>query len=209
MKSRGILAGLAFLVVIAALAVGADEKAKKTMPAAPGKMDEKAMMDMMAKYSTPGPEHKKLEAWVGTWDASVKMWMDPSAPPQESTGTAENKLALGGRFLEQNFEGTMMGQPFSGRGYTGYDLYKKQYVSTWMDSMGTAIMMATGTPDPAGKGLTLTGTMDDPMTGKKSPFKETVTMVDNDHNTFEMWGTGPNGQMFKMIEIRYTRKAAP
>jgi hypothetical protein len=83
MKLRGILAGLAFLVVIAALAIGADEKSKKTKPAA-GKMDEKAMMEMMAKYSTPGEEHKKLQNFVGTWDTTAKMWMDPGATPQES-----------------------------------------------------------------------------------------------------------------------------
>jgi hypothetical protein len=204
MKLRGILAGLAFLVVLAALAIGADEKAKKTMPAA-GKMDEKAMMEMMAKYSTPGPEHKKLEAMVGTWDTAAKMWMDPSAPPQESKGVAENKMALGGRFLEQNFEGTMMNQPFTGKGYTGYDLYKKQYVSTWMDSMGTAIMNATGNVDSSGK-LTMTGSMDDPMSGKKMDFKETMTTVDPDHQVFEMWMPAPDGKMFKTLEIQYTRK---
>ncbi|HEV8611341.1 MAG TPA: DUF1579 domain-containing protein [Thermoanaerobaculia bacterium] len=204
MKLRGILAGLAFLIVLAALAIGADEKAKKTAPAA-GKMDEKAMMEMMAKYSTPGPEHKKLEAMVGTWDTTAKMWMDPSAPPQESKGVAENKMVLGGRFLEQSFEGTMMNQPFTGKGYTGYDLYKKQYVSTWMDSMGTMIMSATGNTDPSGK-LTMTGSMDDYMTGKKMDFKETMTMVDNDHQMFEMWMTGPDGKMFKTLEIHYMRK---
>jgi Protein of unknown function (DUF1579) len=204
MKSRGILAGLAFLVVVAALAIGADEK--KTAPAA-GKMDEKAMMDMMAKYSTPGAEHKKLESFVGTWDTTAKMWMDPTAPPQESKGTSENKMALGGRFLEQRFEGTFMGQPFSGVGYTGYDIYKKQYVGTWMDTMGTQIMSSTGTADVSGK-MTFTGSVDDPMTNKKMDFKETITVVDNDHHVFEMWMPGPDGKMFKTLEINYTKRKA-
>jgi hypothetical protein len=205
MKSaKGILAGLAFLVVIAALAIGADEKAKKTTPA--GAMDEKAMMEMMAKYSTPGAEHKALESWVGTWDTTAKMWMDPNSPPQESKGASENKMALGGRFLEQSFEGTFMNQPFSGKGYTGYDLYKKQYVSTWMDTMGTMIMMATGTADASGKKVTMTGQMDDYMTGKKMDFKQTATVVDADHNMFELWMTGPDGKMFKTLEIQYTRR---
>lgn len=205
MKSvKGILAGLAFLIVIAALAIGADEKAKKTTPAA-GKMDEKAMMEMMAKYSTPGPEHKKLEAYVGTWDTSVKMWMEPGATPQESTGTAENSMILGGRYLQQKYEGSMMGQPFSGIGYTAYDLYKKQYLSTWMDTMGTSIMSMSGNTDASGK-MVMTGSMDDPMTGKKMDFKEVMTAVDNDHQVFEMWTPGPDGKMFKTLEINYTRR---
>jgi Protein of unknown function (DUF1579) len=205
MKSRGIFSGVAILIAVAALAIGAQETSKKTTPAA-GKMDEKAMMEMMAKYSTPGPEHKAMESWVGTWDTTAKMWMDPSAPPQESKGVAQNKMTLGGRFLEQSFEGTFMNQPFTGRGYTGYDLYKKQYVSTWMDTMGTMIMMATGTADASGKTLTMTGQVDDPMTGKKMDFKQMATVVDPDHNVFEIWMPGPDGKMFKTLEIHYTRR---
>jgi len=204
MKPKGILAGAALLVVIAALAIGADEKSKSAKPAA-GQMDEKAMMEAMAEYSTPGREHKALEQFVGTWDADVKMWMAPGAPPQESTGTAENKMALGGRFLEQHYEGTFMNQPFTGMGYTGYDLYKKQYIGTWMDSMGTSIMNSTGTADASGT-MTFTGKMDDPVAKKTQPFKETMKVVDNDHHVFEMWSPGPDGKMFKMMEISYTRK---
>ena len=206
MKPKGILAGLALLVVVAALAIGADEKAKSAKPAAGKQMDEKAMMEMMAKYSTPGPEHKALEQFVGTWDTTAKMWMAPGTPPQESTGTAENKMALGGRFLEQHYEGTMMNQPFTGMGYTGYDLYKKQYIGSWMDSMGTSMMISTGKADPSGKTMTMTGKMDDPMDGKTKAFKETITVVDNDHHVFEMWGPDPSGKNFKWMEISYTRK---
>jgi Protein of unknown function (DUF1579) len=203
MRSKGILAGVASLVVIAALAIGADEKAKKAAPA--GGMDEKAMMDAMAKYATPGEAHKKLEAFAGTWDTSVKWWMNPDAPASESKGTSENKMILGGRYLEQRFEGTMMEQPFTGIGYTGYDNYKKKYVGSWIDSMGTAMMNSLGTADASGK-LTFISEMDDFMTGKKCEIKQVVSVVDNDHHVFEMWGPDPAGKVFKMMEIHYTRK---
>ncbi|HEX9688759.1 MAG TPA: DUF1579 domain-containing protein [Thermoanaerobaculia bacterium] len=203
MRSKGILAGVALLVVIAALAIGADEKAKKAAPA--GGMDEKAMMDAMAKYATPGEAHKKLEAFAGTWDTSVKWWMKPDAPATESKGTSENRMILGGRYLEQRFEGTMMDQPFTGIGYTGYDNYKKKYVGSWIDSMGTAMMNSLGTADASGK-LTFISEMDDFMTGKKCEIKQVVSVVDNDHHVFEMWGPDPAGKVFKMMEIHYTRK---
>jgi hypothetical protein len=132
--------------------------------------------------------------------------MAPGAPPQESTGTAENKMVFGGRFLEQHFEGKFMDQPFTGMGYTGYDLYKKNYVGTWMDSMGTGIMTSTGKADPSGKTMTFTGEMDDPVKKKTLPFKETMTVVDNDHHVFEMWCPGDDGKMFKTMEIHYMRK---
>jgi hypothetical protein len=203
MRSKGILAGVASLVVIAALAIGADEKAKKAAPA--GGMDEKAMMDAMAKYATPGEAHKKLEAFAGTWDTSVKWWMKPDAPASESKGTSENKMIFGGRYLEQRFEGTMMEQPFTGIGYTGYDNYKKKYVGSWIDSMGTAMMNSLGTADASGK-LTFISEMDDFMTGKKCEIKQVVSVVDNDHHVFEMWGPDPTGKVYKMMEIHYTRK---
>lgn len=205
MKHKGILAGIALLVVVAALAIGADEKAKKTTMPAAGAMDEKAMMEAWAKYMAPGEAHKKLATMAGTWDTTSKMWMQPGAPPTESKGTAVSTMILGGRYLEQRFEGTMMDQPFSGIGYTGYDNGTKKYVGTWMDSMGTGIMHSTGKEEGPGK-MSFTGEMDDFMTGKKAHFKQTVTFVDNDHHTFEMWGPDPTGKTYKMMEIRYTRK---
>ncbi|MEO8350070.1 MAG: DUF1579 domain-containing protein, partial [Acidobacteriota bacterium] len=165
-----------------------------------------AMMEAWAKVATPGEAHKMLATSVGTWDTTVKSWWQPGAPPMESKGTAENRMIMGGRFLEGRFTGTMMDMPFEGLGYTGYDNYKKQFVSTWMDNMGTSIMTSVGKADSTGKTITFTGEMDDPMEGKTKPVKNTMTIVDNDHQTFEMWSPGPDGKMAKMMEIHYMRK---
>jgi hypothetical protein len=102
----------------------------------------------------------------GTWMAKVKSWMSPGAPPMENDGTSESKMALGGRFLEERVQSSFMGQPFSGIGYTGYDNVKKKYVSTWMDNMGTMIMVMEGTTDPAGNVITSTGRVPDAASGK-------------------------------------------
>ena len=163
-------------------------------------------MEAMQKAATPGEAHKKLEAVVGTFDVKVTMWMDPGKPPAESTGIAEDKWALGNRYVEERFEGTFMGQPFSGIGYTGYDNVKKKYVSTWMDTASTGIMLTTGSGDASGKTMNMSGTMDDPMTGKPQDFTEKMTVADNDHHMLEMWGAGPDGKNYKMMEIQYTRK---
>ena len=66
-------------------------------------------------------------------------------------------MILGGRYLEQRYEGTMMGQPFSGIGVTGFDNYKKKFVSTWVDSMGTAIMTMTRHGRQVGEGHHVVG----------------------------------------------------
>jgi hypothetical protein len=194
-----ILAVTILPLFIATLATAADDPKASAAK-------HQAEMEAMMKAATPGDAHKKLGAMVGTFDTDVKMWMEPGAPPTAGSGVAENTWALDGRFVQQQFNGTFMGMPFHGIGYTGYDNIKKHYIGSWMDNMTTSMMVSTGTADPSGKSITFTSTMDDPMTGKSSEVKETVTVVDNDHHTLEMWGAGPDGKMYKAMEINYTRK---
>ena len=192
----------AALALLAAVCAGADEKQRAKEPSA----DEKAMMDAWMKYATPGDVHKKMAGMEGTWTTKVREWMAPGAPPQESEGTAEFKMLLGGRYLQQSFHGSMMGQSFDGMGISGYDNAKKATRSVWVDSAGTGMMMMTGGWDADGKTLTETGTMDDFMTGKPMQVKGQMHMGDADHFSYEMWMSGPDGNMFKTVEIAYTRK---
>jgi len=188
-------------ILLSSLTSLAQTQTKKEMSA-----EEKAAMDAMMKAATPGDAHKKLASMVGTWDVTVKMFPQPGAPAQESKGSSENKWVLGGRWVQENFTGDFMGMPFSGIGYTGYDNIKKQYIGTWMDSMSTSMMASSGTADASGKSYEFSSTMDDPMTGKSMPVKSKVTVTDDDHHSMEMWSPGPDGKMFKMMEINYTRK---
>ena len=165
---------------------------------------EKAMMAAWQKAMTPGDAHKKLDGMVGTWNTAVKSWMAPGAPPSESAGVSENRWILGNRYVEQRFKGTFMGMPFEGVGYTGYDNVKKEYFGTWMDNMSTGMMVSTGQGD--GKTFKFKGDMADPMTGKNSVIDEKITVVSDDQHVLEMWGAGPDGKNFKMMEITYTRK---
>ena len=190
---------LGFALVVCASALFADDPKKAADDM------QKAQMEAWMKASTPGDAHKKLDGMVGTWDVKVKAWMAPGAPPMESTGTAVNSWVLGGRWMEEKFNGSFMGMPFQGIGYTGYDNIKKQYVGTWMDNMSTAVMVSSG-KGASGNTYEFTSSMDDPMTGKPAMIKEKVTFTDADHHTMEMWGPGPDGKVYKSMEISYSRK---
>lgn len=203
---RNILSFAGILSLLLIPAALADEKSKEAAKAAPAAPSQEEMMKAFMAVASPGEGHKKLEPVIGSFTVQTKMWMDPSKPAEESAGTSENKWVLDGRFVEQRVEGTAMGQPFHGIGYTGYDNYKKKYVGSWMDSMGTMIMNSTGTADASGKKFTSWSTIDDVMTKKPVKVKSTLTIVDNDHQTFEMWSPAPDGKMFKTLEIHYTRK---
>lgn len=165
-----------------------------------------AMMEAMMKAGTPGDPHKKLDGMVGTWDTKITLWMMPDMDPMSSTGTSTNQWVMGGRYLEQRFKGDFAGMPFEGVGYSGYDNVKKQYWGTWMDNMSTSMMTSTGSVSADGKIWEFDATMADPMTGKDSVAKEKVTIADADHHTMEMWVPGPDGKMFKNMEIAYSRK---
>lgn len=200
MKMKSWVAAALLIALVGAIpVVAADEKetGKKAS-------DQKAMMDAWMKTMTPGEQHKKLEPFVGSFDVKVTSWMVPGAPAAESSGSAEDRWVLGGRYVQEMFDGQFMGRPFSGIGYTGYDNIKKAFVSTWMDNMSTAIMMTKGSME--GNTMTSSGTMDDPMSGRSQQVTNKVTVTDNDHHMMEMWGPGPDGKMFKMMEISYARK---
>jgi hypothetical protein len=182
------------------------EHPTKAETATPPGIDAAAMEAWQA-YMTPGPEQAWLAASEGTWDAKIKMWMDPKAPAEESTGTMVVTMILGGRYQQSISTGNFQGQTFEGIGTMAYDNGLKKYFSTWIDSMGTGIMTSSGTRDASGKTLTLEGDSFDPMKGKVVHFKMTSTHVDKDHMTFEMWAPDDAGKMYRNMEITYTRRA--
>ena len=198
MKTRLSLAAALLLVCSSMFAQHDHGKPQDAPPMDP------AMMEAMMKAGTPGDAHKKLDVFTGTWTTKVTSWMAPGAPPMVMEGTAEAKWTMGGRYVEQRFAGNFMGMPFEGLGYTGYDNVKKQYWSTWMDNMSTSMMTSTGNMD--GKAWSFTGMMTDPMSGKDMRSDTKIVVTDADHHTMEMWSPAPDGKMFKMMEIAYSRK---
>ncbi len=120
--------------------------AKKTTRGAAD--DEAAMMAAWQASMTPSAGHKRLEPMVGTWRTKTTLTMDPSAPSEVSKGRSEHRWVLGGRYVEQRYTGSMMGMPFEGLGFTGYDNNQRKYVGTWMDSFGTGMMNSVGVGRP-------------------------------------------------------------
>jgi Protein of unknown function (DUF1579) len=169
------------------------------------KMDMQAMMDVYKKLGTPGVPHKVLASMAGSWNTKIKSWTEPNKPPMESAGTCEQKMLLDGRFLQQEFTGDMMGSPFTGIGVTGFDNHTKKYVSTWIDSMGTAILFFEGTASTDGKTIIQESSYDDPIKGPMK-WRSVTKIVDDNTHVFEMYGTDKRGKEEKMMEITYSRK---
>ena len=167
--------------------------------------EEQAMMAAYEKMGKVGDQHRQLAAMVGNWTYENTMWMDPSAPPEVSKGSAESKAIWDGRYIETVFHGDYNGQPFEGRAISGYDNIKGKFVATWIDSMSTGIFISYGTHDAASKSTTYLGEMDDPMNpGKITPVRQVYRWTDADHYVFE-WYETHDGAERKSMEIKYTR----
>ncbi len=162
-------------------------------------------MEKIMQMMQPGPEHQELMKLAGKWHAVNKMWMDPSGEPMVSEGTAEWKPILGGRYLEGHYTATIMGQPFEGLSIDGYDRYKKQYCSIWLDTMGTGMLVSTGGMSPDHKTMTMKGSMFDPYANADVTTRSVSTFVDDNTLRMEMYSS-KDGRETKSMEVVYTRE---
>jgi hypothetical protein len=114
MKKISLLA--AFIVAIATLALA---QAPPQMP-------------------KPGPEHKRLEYFSGTWKVEGDLKPSPWGPGGKFTGTDHNNWMEGGFFLVTNSEYKVPMGDGKALSVFGYDPEKKVYTYTAFNSMGEA-----------------------------------------------------------------------
>jgi len=209
---------LLFSSVLCSALVGStlaeDKPAKPTESA--GQPSEAEMMTMMAELAKPGENHKLLTDGAGKWDYKVKMWMspDPNSEPMESTGTSVAKAVMGGRYVITEHTGKMMmpgadgamtETEFKGMAVEGYDNVKKKFVSSWIDNMGTGIMMSEGTYDSSKKAFTYLSEYS-MIPGVTTKIREVITVIDKDHRKFEFF-EDRGGTEVRTMDIMYTRKS--
>jgi hypothetical protein len=86
-----------------------------------------------------------------------------------------------------------------------YDNLAEQYVMMWIDNMSTAVTQATGSCSVSG--FVMEGTHMVPGMPGENAFQNVIRWIDDNSYVFE-WHEAIPGQdeMFKMMEITYTRK---
>jgi hypothetical protein len=189
----------------APVVAGATETAKPASADKPAP-DSATQAKNWQAYMTPGPEHKMLADASGSFDADVTMWMAPGGPETKSKISCENKMLFNGLYQESKCKGTMMGMPFEGLSTVAFDNHKKKYISTWIDNMGSGMMVMEGTWDAATKTVNFAGKMMDPATATEMDCRETFAVLDKDHQLLEMYCKGADGKEFKTMQINYRRK---
>ena len=196
MKTMKVLISFVLVISLVSLLPASAQEESKT--------DQK-MMETWMKYATPGEGHQFLHKMAGEWDIVSKMWEKPGQEPTITKGPGKGIMIMGGRYLKISYQGTMMDMPFEGMGIHAYDNHSKKYISTWIDNMGTGILVSKGTVDKTGNVLTQFGVVDDIFTGKKVKTKTVTTLVNADKWLMEMYMISPQGE-FKSLKVTHTRK---
>jgi len=213
MKNRSLSVSLtAMLLALSAPCFAQDGAAPKADAKKKGWMDDPQMMATMMAMASPGENHKILEATTGSWTYKGKWWMHPDDPPLEYSGTTTTKSLMDGRYFASEHsgkmsmpgqDGKMMEMEFKGLATEGYDNAKKKFIASWIDNMGTGIMMMEGTYDPAAKTVTYLGE-EEPVPGTKFKVRQTVTYIDKDHHKMEFYEVH-GGEEVKVMAIEYAR----
>ncbi len=179
---------------------------KETPKEAMAMPDSATMAKNWQAYMTPGDVHKMMASWDGTWNSDITMWMQPGAPEEKTTSTAVNKMVLNGLYQQSTHTGMMMGMPFNGMSTTAYDIHKKEFINTWIDNMGSGIMVLKGPWDESTKTMNLKGKATDPGTTGDMDIRETFKIIDENTQEMEMFSMMPDGKEFKTMKIVFTRK---
>lgn len=162
-----------------------------------------AQLEGWIASAQPGPEHRALQRYAGTWTFHQRDWWIPGgAPWNETDGSCEAEVILGGRYIREELHSSLQGHPYEAISHLGFDKGAKQYLSTWMDNFGSSVFVARGGWDPG----TQTYRMEGRMQGQGPALRILDRWTDDDHHTYEMWAPASDGTYFRMVEMIFTRR---
>ena len=120
----------------------------------------------------------------------------------------ETNTLFADRWILSEFESDMMGQPYVGRGISGYDPAKKAYVSVFADTMATSLTVEEATYDAEANTMTGSMEMDDPMMGK-TKAKTVAEWPDADSRTVKMYVPADAPEPFMIMSYKRRKAAEP
>jgi len=157
-------------------------------------------------FSKPTVHHDILDKLWGKWDYMVTVESDDGAT-ESLVLEADYRWALGGRFLVGGFDGYIDGGLFQAREILGYDSYRGEYRSVWVDNNTTAFTMSTGEYNARTKTLTFKGVQDNVEKDiRDEPFKFVYRFIDENHFRIEVWRPNDAGKLVKGTTVSATRK---
>jgi hypothetical protein len=145
----------------------------------------------------PGPEHKKLEYFVGKWTVEDEIKPNGYVPAGKTVSTETDTLGPGGFYVESRAEGGQLPTRF---GFMTYDSHAKVYTSYYASSVG---LVGTGTGTVNGN--TWTWMVEDKFAGEAVKGRTTVTTLSPTLYTFKYEMADEKGGYTTIVEGRATK----
>src|SRR5262252_3174384 len=163
-----------------------------------------AMLIAFASLAAPtDPEHARLAAMCGTWDAEMISVFQPGRPAITTKATSTIRPLFDGLFVEETIQGTLNGESFTTMSWTGFNTSTKQYEATRIASTNNARVAETGTFDEKTKRFELKA--DYPLAGDTWHQRTVIEQVSAESiiaTSYLSFGAVPE---WKGVEIKYTR----
>ncbi len=92
----------------------------------------------VASGPAPGPEHRALDVFVGTWNTQGLIEAGPSGPASRLVAVDTYEWLPGGFFLLHHVDGSLGDQPVQTLEIIGYDASSRSYVTRSYDNQGNS-----------------------------------------------------------------------
>ena len=160
-------------------------------------------------FRNPSSSHQLLTRFIGRWETSTRLFIGDQISEPEP-GVSETAWLMEGRWLQTITAGRTMGAKAETFHLTGYDNFKRCYVTTGISSMDTAMIRSEGTLTPDGDMLILFGRADEYLHGiHDRPFKTIWRFIDDDRLVMELHDLTRDADETKVKEIIYIRTTLP
>jgi catechol 2,3-dioxygenase-like lactoylglutathione lyase family enzyme len=154
-----------------------------------------------------------LRSDEGTWDADVSLWLRPGSEPIKSRAVVTARMAVGGMYLEQRFEGTfgpeMANKAWSTLSYTNFNATTGMYETVRMASSESPMIVVRGkatSHDEKGVSMELTGEY--MLNGSEATERDVIRHEGPDKIVIESWMSFAGSVEYKGAEFVLTRTKA-
>ena len=158
------------------------------------------------EISTPTAKHHLLGAFTGEWESEGEIIMGPDIPTVQIKGTETSRM-IGGFWFIADIRSLVTDMPYEQTLTIGYDVSKKKYIGTVVDSMTSYLWHQEGDIDATGKILTMETQGPCPNTpGELSTYREVTELKTPDHKYFTSSILADDGNWYPVMKINLYRK---
>lgn len=153
------------------------------------------------------PEHEALAQFEGEWEVNIQFHFDEKEKQTlKGSGSADNKVVLGGRFIESRSQNIAFGMSITSIAYLGFDVRLQKYTLYSMDELGNFAINAYGDYKKSDNKFLFEGSTMDYVTRENQEFRIIYDFEGEDMIKYEVDFLLPDGTYRPYINAEFKRK---